>query len=280
MENLEKLDFAALDITGKNYLTWVLDTKIHLEAGNLGDTIREENSSSSQDRTKAMIFICRHLDEGLKSEYLTVEDPITSQMKLCGDTITEEDMLEKTFSTFHASNVLLQQQYRARSFTEYNKLISVLLAAEQNNELLMKNHQSRPTGFAPFPEMNAASFEVNVTSSSGDNHKRGRGHKRSQWNRKGKNHGGQFHNQIPRQNSGPSFKNGNRHKGKARMNNAPRNSDRACHRCGGDGHWARTCRTPKHLVDLYQVALKENGVKTNFLDQARPMDIPDPVCDL
>ncbi|CAN6707126.1 unnamed protein product [Malus baccata var. baccata] len=186
--NLAKFDFVALDITGKNYLTWVLDTKIHLEARNLGDTIREENNSFSQDRAKAMIFIRRHLDEGLKSKYLTVEDPlalwnalrniynhqtmvilpraryewtylriqdfksvaeynsalfrITFQMKLCGDTITKKDMLEKTFSTFHASNVLMQQQYRVRGFTEYNQLISVLLVVEQNNELLMKNHQS------------------------------------------------------------------------------------------------------------------------------------------
>ncbi|XP_070675745.1 uncharacterized protein [Malus domestica] len=254
MTNLTKLDFAALDIIGKNYLTLVLDTKIHLEAGNLRDTIREENNSSSQDRGKAMIFIHRHLDEGLKSEYLTVEDLITSQMKLCGDTrpgirvklpglgdtITEENMLEKTFSTFHVSNVFLQQQYRARGFTEYNQLISVLLVAEQNNELLMKNHQSQPTGSAPFPEVNDASLEVNATSSGGDNHKRGRGHKRGRWNRKGKNHGGQSHNQVPRKNSGPSFKNGNRHKGKARMNNALRNFDGACHRCGGDGHWVHT----------------------------------------
>ncbi|KAM1569792.1 hypothetical protein COP1_035009 [Malus domestica] len=76
MAYLAKLDFAALDITEKNYLTWVLDTKIHLEATNLGDTIREESSSSSQDRAKAMMFIRRHLDEALKSEYLTVEDPL------------------------------------------------------------------------------------------------------------------------------------------------------------------------------------------------------------
>ncbi|KAM2637803.1 hypothetical protein EV1_022250 [Malus domestica] len=99
---------------------------------------------------------------------------ITSQMKLCGDTITEEDMLEKTFNTFHASNLLLQQQYGARGFTEYNQLIYVLLVA------------------------NVASLEVNVTSSGGDNHKRGRGHKQGRWNRKGKNHDDQFYNQVPR----------------------------------------------------------------------------------
>ena len=56
-------------------------------------------------------------------------------------------------------------------------------------------------------------------------------------------------------------------KGKAHMN-TPRNPEGVCHRCGGNGHWARTCRTPKHLVDLYQASLKEKGVKTNFLDQA------------
>ncbi|XP_048435494.1 uncharacterized protein LOC125475164 [Pyrus x bretschneideri] len=127
MTNLVKLKFAALDIIRKNYLTWVLDTKIHLEAGNLRDTIREEKNSSSQDRAKAMIFIRCHLDEVLKSEaryewtHLRIQDfksaaeyksalfRITSQMKLCGDTITKEHMLEKTLNTFHTSNVLLQQ---------------------------------------------------------------------------------------------------------------------------------------------------------------------------
>ncbi|XP_068323224.1 uncharacterized protein [Pyrus communis] len=135
MANLAKLEFAALDITGKNYLTWVLDTKIHLEAGNLGDTIKEESNSSSQDRAKVMIFICRHLDEALKSEYLTVEDPLALWNALR-----------------NRYNHQTTQQYRARGYTEYNQLISVLLVAEQNDELLMKNHHSRPTGSAPFPE--------------------------------------------------------------------------------------------------------------------------------
>ena len=76
MVNLAKLDFVALDIIVKNYLTWVLDAKIHLEARNVGDTIKEGNNASYQDRANAMIFICHHLDEGLKREYLTVEDPL------------------------------------------------------------------------------------------------------------------------------------------------------------------------------------------------------------
>jgi hypothetical protein len=39
---------------------------------NLRETIKEENSASLQDRTKAMIFIRHHLHEGLKVEYLTI----------------------------------------------------------------------------------------------------------------------------------------------------------------------------------------------------------------
>ncbi|CAN6697731.1 unnamed protein product [Malus baccata var. baccata] len=227
MANLAKLDFAALDITGKNYLTWVLDTKIHLEAVNLEYTIREESSSYSQDRAKTIIFIRRHLDETLKSEYLTVED-------------------------------LLPLWKALRNRCNHQTM---------NNELLMKNHNSQPTGSALFPEMNAASLERNTISSRGNNYKRGHGHTRGWWNGKGKNHGVQFHNQVPRHNPGLSFKNANRQKDKAHMN-TPRNPEGVCHRCGGNGHWACTCRTSKHLVELYQASFKQKGVEINFFNQA------------
>ena len=163
MSKISYLNFITLDISGKNYLSWILDAEINLEAANLGETIKEGNQRSLQDRAKALIFLRHHLHEDLKIEYLTVKDPlilwielkkrfdhqktvilpkvrydwmhlrlqdfksvseynsalfkISSQLKLCGENITEEDMLEKTFTTFHASNVLLQQQYRERRFT-------------------------------------------------------------------------------------------------------------------------------------------------------------------
>ena len=74
MLNLIKLEFAALDISGKNYLSWTLDAEIHLEAKNLGDTIKDGNQASLQDRAKSVIFICHHLHKELKFEYLTVKD--------------------------------------------------------------------------------------------------------------------------------------------------------------------------------------------------------------
>ena len=63
-------------------------------------------------------------------------------------------MLEKTLTTFHASNVILQQQSREKGFQKYSELISCLLVAEQHNALSMKNHEARPTRVAPLLEAN------------------------------------------------------------------------------------------------------------------------------
>ncbi|TXG72360.1 hypothetical protein EZV62_000946 [Acer yangbiense] len=75
MLNITKLEFVALDISGDNYLSWIFDAEIHLDAKNLGETIKEKNEASSHDHARAMIFLRHHLHEGLKSEYLTVKNP-------------------------------------------------------------------------------------------------------------------------------------------------------------------------------------------------------------
>ena len=76
MSNITNLKFAALDILSMNYLSWILDAEIHLDAINLGNTIKGGNTASLQDRAKDLIFLHHHIDEGLKSEYLTVKDPL------------------------------------------------------------------------------------------------------------------------------------------------------------------------------------------------------------
>ena len=126
-------------------MSWILNVEIHLEAINLRGIIKEEYGTSLQDRAKAkvMILIRHHLQEGLivlwqnlkeiydhqkftilpqscydwlqlrlqdfklVSEYNSVFFLITSQLKLCGKNIKEDQMLKKTFSTFHASNIVL-----------------------------------------------------------------------------------------------------------------------------------------------------------------------------
>ncbi|XP_070035729.1 uncharacterized protein [Nicotiana tomentosiformis] len=139
MSNLSKLEFVTLDISGNNYLPWVLDAEIHLDAKGLGDTIKKRNEASSQDKAKAMIFLRHHLDEG--------------------EPMNNEDMLEKTISTFHASNMVLQEQYREKGFKKYSELISCFLVAEQHNAFLMKNHEVCSTGSAPFPEADLGAID-------------------------------------------------------------------------------------------------------------------------
>ena len=58
-------------------LSWITDAKIYLDAMNLGATIKEGNQASLQDCAKALIFLRHHLYEGLKNEYLTVNDHFT-----------------------------------------------------------------------------------------------------------------------------------------------------------------------------------------------------------
>ena len=176
MTNITKLEFAALDISDKNYLSWILGAEIQLDVINLGNTIKEGNISSHQNCAKTLIFLRHHIDEDLKSEYLTVKDPlilwkslkerydhqkavilpragydlihlrlqdfksvsdynsilfkISSQLKLCGEKVSDKDMLEKTYTAFHTSNMLLQQQYRECRFTKYSELIACLLVAK------------------------------------------------------------------------------------------------------------------------------------------------------
>ncbi|XP_048599627.1 uncharacterized protein LOC125579813 [Brassica napus] len=188
MSKISNLDYAALNLSGDNYLQWALDTKINLRSKELGDAIIEGNNETDKNRYRAISIIRHHLIEGLKDQYLTIENPldlwtalqrrydhqktvllpkakhewtnlrfmdykyvdeynsvlfkIVSMMRLCGEEVTEKELLDKTFFTFHSTNVLLQQQYRERGFA--------------NNELLMKNCEMRPIGTAALPEANEA----------------------------------------------------------------------------------------------------------------------------
>ena len=89
------------------------------------------------------------------SEYNSTLFDIISRLKLCGVKLTKIELLEKIFSTFYVSNILLQQQYRQRQFKTYSVLLSVLLTIEQTNQLLLKNHDLRPIGAKAITEANA-----------------------------------------------------------------------------------------------------------------------------
>ncbi|XP_074361378.1 uncharacterized protein LOC141701649 [Apium graveolens] len=87
---------------------------------------------------------------------------ISYRLIMCGEKVTEKRKIDKILSTFHPNNINLAEMYMERKFTKFGDLRSTLLVAEQNHELVIKNHQSRPTGFAPLPEINNMSFQQNV----------------------------------------------------------------------------------------------------------------------
>jgi hypothetical protein len=136
-------------------------------------------------------------------------------MRLCGEPISDEMFLEKIFSIFHASNMLLQQQYRECGFKKYSELFSCLFVVEQNNELFMKNHQSRLTESQPFPEVNAI-FSGDNGNGRGERHENSCIHDH-RWGRErqnGQGRGNHTKHLGPRNNAKVN-------KGKGQMNQAP-----------------------------------------------------------
>ncbi|XP_059291125.1 uncharacterized protein LOC132044640 [Lycium ferocissimum] len=156
-------------------------------------------------------------------------------------------------------------------FEKYYKLISHLLVVEQNNGLLMKNHESRPTSSSPFFEVNETNFhQAKRGKGYSPNPRRGprSGHDRG----RGKNY-----NHDDRLAPNKSLQKKNKKQEAVQR----RNPEDKCHRCGGKGHWARACRMPRHLVELYQASLKraEKNAEANFIsednDEFMHLDIAD-----
>lgn len=160
--------------------------------------------------------------------------------------MTENDILEKTFTTFHASNMLLQQQYRERQFTKYSELIACLLVAEKNNELLMKNHQARPTGTVAIPEVNSTDTYRNNNYGRGRGRARGRGRGRGYiWSRGYNFNNGRNWNRNYDCNNVLDAGVNNTFQKRVKYDDVAQyqkgqcdNEDDACYRCGGTGHWS------------------------------------------
>ena len=119
----------------------------------------------------------------------------------------------------------------------------------------MRNHQLRPSNSSPFPEANATSF------------KRGRG--RGKCRGSGRNRWRSRNNVWRR--DGHNFKSNENNIGrhdKEKNSQSSKKFESTCFRCGMKNHWSRTCRTPKHLVELYQASIKkkEKEVETNLVE--------------
>ena len=134
---------------------------------------------------------------------------------------------------------------------KYSVIISYL--AELNNEFLMKNYESRPSGSTAIPEANA----VTNKSNNGQDNDRG--------------HGSEYHSQRRGRCCGHGSHNGgyknfplkrksDEKKKKIYTKRNKNHYDKRCYRCGVPGHYSRNYRTPKYLVDFYHKSLISNGM--------------------
>ncbi|XP_056685066.1 uncharacterized protein [Spinacia oleracea] len=104
--------------------------------------------------------------------------------------------------------------------------------------------------------------EANVAHRGGRggyNHRgRGRGNHRG----RGRGHGRGRGYLAPRNNNHKGHQQGN-------QKQTPSKEKDTCFRCGMIGHWGKTCRTAKHLVDLYQASIKGKGkvAEANYVNE-------------
>ena len=314
-----KLEFAPLCLNGDNYMSWANDVLTNLKCEGLENIISEVYNAEaeiaaevSMKRAKSLKLMKQHLDEGLKLEYMNVQDPkilwdnlkerfgyqkkvllpalidewnklrfqdfksvieynsamyrIISQLEFCGKIVSEGEKLEKTYATFHASHLVLQEQYRMRGYTKYSDLIAALLLAEKNNELLMKNHHSRPTGAMAFPEINATRYNQGRGGYSrfrGRGEGRGRGRGRGHFRGRGRGRGfGNYYR--PARNDTMNINRPDQ--GKSIQEGSSRVSEESCYRCGKKGHWSKACRTPYYLCKNYKAPVQGKGKEVNFND--------------
>ena len=75
MASIAKREFDILDLSGQKYLEWKVDAFTYLKANGLEQTIAENNTTTPQEKAKAIVFLRHHIHESLKTEYLFVEDP-------------------------------------------------------------------------------------------------------------------------------------------------------------------------------------------------------------
>jgi hypothetical protein len=167
---------------------------------------------------------------------------IVSLMRLCGHTIEESELIDKTLSTFLPAATLLAQQYRNMQFQTHAKLMSYLLSAEKQQQILLKNTEQRPSA-----------KETHTTELAA---RRPKGFKEKQ------------SRNNPKQQSSSKLKDRTSPSGSNPQRKANGGETRSCHKCGRKGYLARDCRTDDFFVHMYKELqrLKSKQPESHALD--------------
>uniref|UniRef100_A0A0D3C9E2 Uncharacterized protein n=1 Tax=Brassica oleracea var. oleracea TaxID=109376 RepID=A0A0D3C9E2_BRAOL len=208
----------------------------------LTETIKIGNKSPPEHIVEAIIFLKKHLDENLTHDYASVEDPAEQwqalkerfdnqrevnlphaleEWKNLSNPVSEAEMMNKTYNTFHKQLHFLPEIYRKCGYTSFSELMVALMLAEKNNELLIKNHNSRPTGAKAFPEVNATAVE-NLERRNQTN----QGHGRHFSNKRGKTYNTKW------KGSNKWVRSEQVSKGKETQEDTTQKRETVCYRCG------------------------------------------------
>lgn len=76
-KRIQPLSFAELELDGSNYMKWCIDVKAHLKSDELGGVLATPTPAEFMEaqRSRAIVFMRKHIDDTLESQYLQVEEP-------------------------------------------------------------------------------------------------------------------------------------------------------------------------------------------------------------
>jgi hypothetical protein len=157
------------------------------------------------------------------------------KLRFCEKEPSEEDKIEKTLQTMLPSDRVLQHQYRAQNYQHYADLIHDLLQAEKHDELTIMNHHQCRVGAVSLPEIYHNEKKASASKDSTPK-KNGRSARR-------------LHNRQKNRKLSKSMK---KDDASSKGNNVQYKA------CRTFKHTTDKCRTPKHLVALYQKSFKKD----------------------
>ncbi|KAL6568965.1 hypothetical protein OROGR_000690 [Orobanche gracilis] len=171
---------------------------------------------------------------------------LKARLNFCGKDITEDDMIQKTLSTFPTSALILANQYRLEydnnRITTFNKLINLLQVAERHNEVLVSNNV-RPVGTKKVPETNYDKVKRYI----------------------GRGRGGSSN--VMRRLGAPGSSQGNHKALTPHVAPKVRVGDEPCYRCGDAGHWYMNCHASKEVAALYKKYREPKERETHYIEE-------------
>ncbi|XP_023742452.1 uncharacterized protein LOC111890579 [Lactuca sativa] len=182
MSNIAKLESKELEVSGKNYMSWMIDVKMHLLSMGIPNSIYENNECSAQEKVKAQVFICKHINEILRFDYLDITNPSILWNRLKEKFDHQKEVIRPNsrdeWRTLRFQYIKKVNEYNLSlvscKFTKYYELNACLLDVEQNNEFLMNNHEFHPTRSVALPKGNDTNTDAHQNNTLG----RGHGHDR------------------------------------------------------------------------------------------------------